>query len=384
MKTTPHSTFYTKRSRAFAWILTFLLGFNFSAHSQGFVEANLVLYGNVYNTQYPHTFQLFDGKLTMTLVNEANPDNKVVKSTHLGPTGKTGEFSYSIELPQQYLPVQGELDSKLSVGYGTTTYTLESISIDGFEAGAVDGESSIQTSFINRADPIQLDLQVALAQSDLDNDGIPDWWEDANGTDKYTDDAGIDIDGDGITNVNEFNNNTNPIRLNPEKDLDFDGLTNEHEELLGSSPILPTLVMHEGWNLIATPHVAEEGKTFSDQLGSTFDEAGGVWTFENGNYVQVAADSALEPGKGYQIYCPESTHVDLAAAGEGDGSVGLIDGWNLVGLIRGGNLPSPELDKAKVQVLTADGVLELVESNNLKPMMGYWIQSDGAQEVILP
>jgi len=48
------------------------------------------------------------------------------------------------------------------------------------------------------------------AEADSDGDGMPDSWEDANGTDRDTPDAGADPDGDGYTNLQEYLAGTNP------------------------------------------------------------------------------------------------------------------------------------------------------------------------------
>jgi hypothetical protein len=93
--------------------------------------------------------------------------------------------------------------------------------------------------------------------------------------------------------------------------------------------------------------------------------------FENGEFAEVPKDSGFERGKGYQVFCAKTTHVDLAATAEGDRVVQLADDWNSIGLIRGGNLPSPKLDETKVQYLNSEVIIETVAPNNLPPMTGY-------------
>ena len=84
-----------------------------------------------------------------------------------------------------------------------------------------------------------------LVNSDMDGDGLPDYWEDLHGLDKYDpSDAGLDPDGDGYTNLEEFLANhrggTDPENdasvPDPGADWDEDGLENTYELKFGLNP----------------------------------------------------------------------------------------------------------------------------------------------------
>ena len=69
--------------------------------------------------------------------------------------------------------------------------------------------------------------------TDLDNDGLPDWWEKVNDLDvSDPSDSVIDSDNDGLTNAEEVAIGSNP-RL---KDSDGDGLSDMEESAHGSNP----------------------------------------------------------------------------------------------------------------------------------------------------
>ena len=90
------------------------------------------------------------------------------------------------------------------------------------DSGVSEGQDRIWIDDI-RLDPV-----------DLDEDGLPNVWEDANGLDKYDpDDADTDADGDLLTNLQEYGYGTNP----QEDDEDNDSL-NDYAEIItyGTDP----------------------------------------------------------------------------------------------------------------------------------------------------
>lgn len=69
-------------------------------------------------------------------------------------------------------------------------------------------------------------VQIVDASADLDSDGMPDWWELANGLKHGSGtDAVLDPDNDGLTNVQEFVRKTSPHLA----DTDGDGLSDKVE-----------------------------------------------------------------------------------------------------------------------------------------------------------
>ena len=175
-------------------------------------EPPAVVYGKVVQIGQGTTYQVFDGDLVMTLVNESDPSHIVTKTAGLRPTGLSGEFSYRIEFPQKYLPGAEELSDHLSVGRNQVQYRFESITIDGVAATALDSFLPlVSISFADRAEEHRLDLKVSLDLADSDGDAMPDWWEDEHGLDRYSAaDAAADEDSDGLSNLEEFLAGTDP------------------------------------------------------------------------------------------------------------------------------------------------------------------------------
>lgn len=70
-------------------------------------------------------------------------------------------------------------------------------------------------------------------QTDADNDGMDDTWEQTHGLDATVNDANLDKDGDGLTNLEEFEAKTNPDN----SDTDGDGTNDRQEIEAGSDPV---------------------------------------------------------------------------------------------------------------------------------------------------
>lgn len=179
-------------------------------------EPPAVIYGKVIQLGDGASYQLFRGTMVLTIVNQDDSSQSITRQVSLRETGPAGEFSYRLELPQRYLPVPSELEDNLIVDFGVTSYRFESIMIDGETAEPLDSAHSVfETSFSGRAGQHQLDLKVSLSELDSDSDGVPDWWEDLYGLNRFLGtDASMDSDGDTLSNLEEYRGGTNPLVAN--------------------------------------------------------------------------------------------------------------------------------------------------------------------------
>jgi hypothetical protein len=179
----------------------------------GFTDSVVTFYGQVRQVGGAQTVLLQSGELEMTIVNQSNAANRVTLKTELLPTGQGADkpFSYAIDVPLAYLPATPRLDEFLSISAANTNFRIEEITINGRPATLPDGSREYYgLSFASRAEDYRLDLIVPGENTDSDNDGIPDWWEEIHGLDKTIADASEDPDDDGWNNLEEYLKGGNP------------------------------------------------------------------------------------------------------------------------------------------------------------------------------
>lgn len=265
------------------------------------------------------------------------------------------------------------------------------------------------------------------AETDLDEDGLPDWWEErfvgAGGLSLTRDDADDDPDGDGLSNRQEFENGCHPL----DPDTDGDGLTDGEEvSRFGTSPVIAdtdgggwddgtevaaglaplnpdddgdaaattfTVSLEEGWNLISLP-VQPATTDIGTLLASIEGRYDILWGFENDNWKsfdpagpQFSTLTALVPGRGYWIEMNQAATLSVTGA-PATANISLAAGWNLVGFNFLGGMYAPAALAALSAQVTAlwtysQGVWQVFDPQNpgfsdlqwLESGYGYWIKA---------
>ena len=93
------------------------------------------------------------------------------------------------------------------------------------------------------------------AHEDDDRDGLPNWWEDAYGTDPNSPDENSDPDGDGVSNIEEFEQGTYPL----DSDSDDGGENDGSESANGTDPFdseddqIPCILDFQAFNRLYEP-----------------------------------------------------------------------------------------------------------------------------------
>ena len=101
------------------------------------------------------------------------------------------------------------------------------------ENGTIE-ELSLNWKVVDSGEDYDGDWILDKYDSDDDNDGIPDWWEEKYHLNPHDpSDANKDYDNDGLTNYQEYLNHTNPWKW----DTDGDGLSDGYEVSIGLNPL---------------------------------------------------------------------------------------------------------------------------------------------------
>lgn len=149
-------------------------------------EPSTVLYGRVVERVGQREFLRTTGNLTWNLRTTGPAGRAFQLTAPLRPLGG-GVYSYQLAIPHEVLAYDLTVRSN-ALGLAGSAAPVEhlSVTVDGqpltINPAAVAGFSLSQPQ---RASALRIDLAFSTNTQDSDGDGLPDWWEDQNGFNKY-------------------------------------------------------------------------------------------------------------------------------------------------------------------------------------------------------
>jgi hypothetical protein len=209
-------------------------------------EPRTMLYGRIAEQVGSHEFLFTSGRLVWNL-RTTGPGGRDYQLAAQLERLADGRFSYRLSIPHQVLAYDLTVNSNAMglTGAGSRVQHV-SVTLDGnpltINPAAVGGLTLNQPG---RASALRIDLYLGTNSLDSDGDGLPDWWEDQNGFDKFdpTDAANLaasqtqnpDLSRSsvaaGARNFGEwraawFPNNTADLDAFGQEDPDEDGIPN--------------------------------------------------------------------------------------------------------------------------------------------------------------
>lgn len=159
-------------------------------------EPSTFLYGRIVQRVGEREFPVSSGKLVWTLQTTGPGGRQYQLATALEPLAG-GRFSYKLPIPHQLRAYTLSV-APTAVPLGSAGITVQhlSVSLDGqplsVSPAAVNG---FTVNSASRAGSQRIDLVLSGPVVDSDGDGLPDWWEDKNGLDKWDPSDGSSLVG---------------------------------------------------------------------------------------------------------------------------------------------------------------------------------------------
>lgn len=251
---TPSAPAVTPRLRA-SWLAGLLAAVMLAppANATRIAEPDTVFYGRIVTRTVRGEFPIRQGELRWVIRTAVPESRERELVARLEPLAD-GLYSYRLGVPHQLLAFDLNVSPRfLPLTSAGAQLQHVRITVDGYPAfiipPAIDSFTAQQA---DRASTHRVDLEVPALSLDSDGDGLPDWWEDQHGLDKWNPndagsgpDPGSDpenppVNGGGITfaqwREHHFPGATGSIEAFAASDPDQDGLVNLLEYAFDLNP----------------------------------------------------------------------------------------------------------------------------------------------------
>ncbi len=182
----------------------------------GIPEPDTLLYGKVFNTAGGVRFQMDTGAIEVVFADKENPAKRHTVAGELASLGG-GDYSYILRIPHQARISASESPAAgiIALTDAERRFDAVSITVDGVPAAILPpARDFIMADQNSRSQSYRIDLEIHQEMTDTDGDGLPDWWEDRYGLNKFVADAHEDPDGDWWDNMEEFRRGADPTMAN--------------------------------------------------------------------------------------------------------------------------------------------------------------------------